>query len=178
MAKPRGLYTPVYASLPRHAKVRTAAKALRCDRVKLVGHLVCFWTWCLGMSARPHVLSAGMVAFGAEWRSRNPRAFAEALADAGIIDRVDGGYVARKHVHEMVGGCNCRSTSPGRLEWAARGRRLRPLVIARDGARCNECGATDSLEIDHIVALARGGTNDIDNLQVLCKPCNRSKGAR
>jgi 5-methylcytosine-specific restriction endonuclease McrA len=33
-------------------------------------------------------------------------------------------------------------------------------------------------ELDHIVALARGGTNLPSNLQWLCKPCNRKKHAR
>lgn len=30
-------------------------------------------------------------------------------------------------------------------------------------------------EVDHIVALSRGGSNWPSNLQILCKPCNRSK---
>ena len=30
-------------------------------------------------------------------------------------------------------------------------------------------------EIDHIKALANGGTNDIDNLQILCKECHYTK---
>lgn len=29
---------------------------------------------------------------------------------------------------------------------------------------------------DHIVPVARGGTNRADNLQLLCPPCNRHKG--
>lgn len=32
--------------------------------------------------------------------------------------------------------------------------------------------------VDHIRALARGGTNDPSNLQLLCRPCNLAKGAR
>lgn len=34
------------------------------------------------------------------------------------------------------------------------------------------------LEIDHITPYSRGGTNDPDNLQCLCDPCNRAKRAR
>ena len=33
-------------------------------------------------------------------------------------------------------------------------------------------------EVDHINPLARGGSNDASNLQLLCKPCNASKAAR
>ena len=57
-------------------------------------------------------------------------------------------------------------------------RKLRHQVFKRDGYRCRECGASKdetSLEIDHIVPVARGGTNNIDNLQTLCRECNRMK---
>lgn len=33
-------------------------------------------------------------------------------------------------------------------------------------------------EVDHIVAIARGGTNDRRNLQILCRPCNAKKWAK
>ena len=55
---------------------------------------------------------------------------------------------------------------------------LRAQVYARDGLRCVVCGSTDRLTIDHIVPVSKGGTNDIDNLQSMCQPCNSSKGAR
>jgi len=43
---------------------------------------------------------------------------------------------------------------------------------------CLCCGSTERLEIDHIVPLDWGGSNDVENLQVLCKPCNSSKSNR
>lgn len=51
-------------------------------------------------------------------------------------------------------------------------------LAARDAKVCRYCGSTENLSIDHIVPLARGGTNDLDNLQFLCMPCNRRKGAK
>ena len=57
--------------------------------------------------------------------------------------------------------------------------RIRHQVFKQDGYRCRECGASKddgaTLEIDHIVPIANGGTNDISNLQTLCKKCNRGK---
>lgn len=42
------------------------------------------------------------------------------------------------------------------------------------------CGASlrEKKELDHIIALARGGSNNITNLQWLCARCNRRKQAR
>lgn len=48
-------------------------------------------------------------------------------------------------------------------------------VMARDNYQCQYCGATDDLAIDHIFPFSRGGSNEYDNLQVLCRSCNSSK---
>lgn len=58
---------------------------------------------------------------------------------------------------------------------------LRHEVFQRDGYRCRECGATNletSLEVDHIIPVAQGGTDELKNLQTLCTACNRAKGNR
>ena len=57
-------------------------------------------------------------------------------------------------------------------------RKLRHQVFQRDNYRCRECGATNKqtrLHVDHIVPVAKGGTNDLSNLQTLCEACNRAK---
>ena len=46
---------------------------------------------------------------------------------------------------------------------------------------CNGCGThfqTQHLEVDHIIAENVGGTDHIENLQLLCSNCNRIKGDR
>lgn len=58
---------------------------------------------------------------------------------------------------------------------------LRFEVFKRDGFCCQYCGAhppSVKLHVDHIVPVAFGGTNDIDNLVTACEPCNLGKGAR
>lgn len=54
--------------------------------------------------------------------------------------------------------------------------RLFMALGRRDGFHCASCRATTDLQIDHMQALANGGTNDLDNLQLLCGPCNSRKG--
>ncbi|NJL03387.1 MAG: DEAD/DEAH box helicase family protein [Chloroflexaceae bacterium] len=49
-------------------------------------------------------------------------------------------------------------------------------VKRRDGNMCLCCGSERNLQIDHIIPVYKGGTNDLDNLQTLCKTCNTHKG--
>jgi len=54
-------------------------------------------------------------------------------------------------------------------------------VLNRDGRRCRMCGRTSAvveLHVDHIVPVSRGGTNDMSNLQALCRDCNLGKSNR
>jgi hypothetical protein len=50
-------------------------------------------------------------------------------------------------------------------------------VAARDGGRCRQCGSTEELHLDHVVPWSKGGANTVANIQLLCGPCNRRKGA-
>jgi 5-methylcytosine-specific restriction endonuclease McrA len=57
------------------------------------------------------------------------------------------------------------------------------VITERDLARlyassCAACGSTESIEIDHIIPINRGGQHSIGNLQPLCRSCNASKNDR
>jgi hypothetical protein len=56
-------------------------------------------------------------------------------------------------------------------------RRVQRAVFARDGRVCGICGATDRLELDHVIPWSAGGPETVENLRVLCKPCNVRRGA-
>lgn len=49
---------------------------------------------------------------------------------------------------------------------------LRLQVLHRDGWQCTRCGSRQRLEVDHVVPLADGGTDDKDNLRTLCRACH------
>ena len=55
---------------------------------------------------------------------------------------------------------------------------VRAIVFARDSHRCVECGAADNLTLDHITPWSLGGPDTVENLRVLCRPCNSRKGDR
>jgi len=38
------------------------------------------------------------------------------------------------------------------------------------------CGSNEDLQFDHDVPLSRGGGNQVENIQLLCKTCNLRKG--
>ena len=47
--------------------------------------------------------------------------------------------------------------------------------------RCNGCRTEfpfRMFEVDHLIPRSRGGVDHIDNLQLLCAHCNRTKGDR
>lgn len=76
-------------------------------------------------------------------------------------------------IRSMVSRHNLRASRLGRsgtftaCEWVALCEQYENI--------CLRCGASKSLTPDHIQPLAKGGTNSIDNIQPLCKPCNSVK---
>ncbi len=59
------------------------------------------------------------------------------------------------------------------------GYEVREYLLEKWGRKCAYCDATDvPLQIEHILARARGGTDRISNLTLACGCCNQLKGAR
>jgi 5-methylcytosine-specific restriction endonuclease McrA len=55
------------------------------------------------------------------------------------------------------------------------------VLKANYGYTCLRCGRREpeiKLEADHVVPLAKGGSNSIENIQPLCISCNRSKSTK
>lgn len=58
---------------------------------------------------------------------------------------------------------------------------LRFEVFKRDAFTCRYCGKQSPeaiLEVDHVLAVANGGIDEIENLVTPCYECNRGKGVR
>lgn len=70
----------------------------------------------------------------------------------------------------------------GRASSTARGYggswpRLRRLILARSPV-CQHCQRLPSVDVDHIVPIAQGGTYGEDNLEALCHSCHSRKTVR
>lgn len=53
--------------------------------------------------------------------------------------------------------------------------KYRAIVLEREGGKCKVCGIRETLVIDHVVPISRGGGLGPDNMQVLCQKHNTLK---
>lgn len=58
-------------------------------------------------------------------------------------------------------------------------RDVRKAVLDRDEYICRYCGhRSQTIEVDHVIPVSKGGTSTPDNLVTACRDCNRRKGGR
>ena len=55
---------------------------------------------------------------------------------------------------------------------------VRRKVWIRSKGQCAACGSRKDLQYDYILAISEGGNNTLDNLQLLCKTCDREKSVK
>ena len=96
-----------------------------------------------------------------------------------------GIYTAVSGIHAFSGGGEGLGSGPRiplRPTYTAE---ERSIVFARQGGICPGCGVSmnpihdpvdpTSMELDHIEAFSNGGSNDLSNIQGLCRDCNNIK---
>lgn len=91
--------------------------------------------------------------------------YTSALVDAGLWARTDEGW-RFVNWRKWQDGDYRRNISV----------KVRRRVFERDVHACVECGATEALSLDHIIRYRDGGPDSVDNLRVLCMPCNIRRG--
>jgi 5-methylcytosine-specific restriction protein A len=76
---------------------------------------------------------------------------------------------------------DCARLSPCKRGYDRDWRRVRLWHLSQHPL-CADCEGrgltTAATEVDHVLALERGGTHDADNLMSLCKPCHSRKTVR
>lgn len=95
-----------------------------------------------------------------------------------------GKSLAEKKSHAIYCSKTCKSmdhTFKHRSKTRVLGVARRRYVFERDGGKCYMCGielTLDTFELDHLLPVAKGGSNSESNLAVSCRRCNRSRGTR
>lgn len=64
-----------------------------------------------------------------------------------------------------------KSKAPSAHEWLL----LCDLIHEKFNYKCRECGSDKNMVVHHILPLSFGGTNNIDNLELLCSRCHSHK---
>lgn len=92
-------------------------------------------------------------------------ALAAELVNAGLWHETDDGY--RFHQWRSHQDGDYRPNIPPAV---------RAAVMERDGHRCVFCSSTERLSLDHIIRYRDDGPDTVENLRVLCMPCNTERG--
>jgi HNH endonuclease len=117
-------------------------------------------------------ISVPLLAF---FQPKLPRMYLKFGKDVWGVDGTSLVLLAPEDAAEVVGVKEKLRPNPA---WTT----LRFMILKRDNYRCRLCGisAKDGehirLEVDHITARSKGGTNDPSNLWTLCYDCNHGKG--
>lgn len=101
---------------------------------------------------------------------------AQALVDVGLWIRISDSEF--EPAREDRSGRPIWRPAPLRLGRPAIPRKVRDQVFARDNNACVECRSVNNLSLDHIYPWSLGGPDTVENLRVLCRPCNSRKGAK
>lgn len=93
---------------------------------------------------------------------------------------VEGGTGGKCGKHRPQNGWQARPSSSDHLRPSSgRWAKLKAAVMQRDMYLCQSCQRNgidkQGSEVDHVVPLSEGGTNNLDNLQCICRSCHREK---
>lgn len=88
----------------------------------------------------------------------------------------------RLYKDEIFNACSEVSNAPEGIPLPKRAGTIRQLMWKSLPHTCSRCGkrieSIRDMHVDHIIPLAKGGADTVDNMQLLHKACNLSKGAK
>lgn len=92
-------------------------------------------------------------------------------AEAAVDELFAAGFIEDSQGDEPAGN------SPA---WPSRHipEKVKQAVFVRDNGRCMWCHGSANIEYDHKIPVSAGGKSVFENVQLLCRSCNRSKRAK
>ncbi|MFS2982759.1 HNH endonuclease [Bacteroides fragilis] len=94
------------------------------------------------------------------------------LSDNGLVEILDSKYL--KLIPRNILGIR-RSDRFDIQDWGE-WKKISEIVFKRDNYTCFYCGRSDcKMEIDHLLPVSRGGSDNISNLVTSCRRCNAQK---
>jgi hypothetical protein len=166
----------LHQNLLRHPKLIRLAAGLGVKKQFALWHLLSLWLWALDYADNGDLSAFGSpeIAVAAEW-SGDPDVLLSALQKARWLDDLmlhDWMDYAGRLVEN-------RAANKGRQKRFRDKTRI--PIYNRDGGSCVYCGIivdVDSFYVDHIIPIAKGGSNESHNLATSCNSCNIKKGGR
>jgi len=181
--------------LIRHRKIIELARELRLRRSYIMGHLHALWHAALEQAEDGDLSqwSDELIAEMSDYPGSAPQ-YVRLLQKYGFLDNkiihdwldYSGKYLETKY----------RSSNPQKIIdiWAkhnieygkAFGRQVKPgwallrkSILDRDNNLCHYCKQpSDFMEVDHVIPVENGGTDEPTNLVACCRSCNRKKGVK
>ncbi len=83
----------------------------------------------------------------------------------------DGGFI-----HLVFTACLSSSKNRKKRKTLANYKKILQDLLPKYNFKCVLCKATEKLTIDHIKPISKGGGDELENLQIMCKTCNSRKG--
>ena len=81
--------------------------------------------------------------------------------------------------HQPEPWLSSKGKSPDERGYGYQWKKTRLKALIRDAHLCKICSKagiiTVATDVDHIIPKAKGGTNELTNLQSLCNPCHKQK---
>jgi len=140
----------------------------------------CFWCARPYERERRRQDAPNRTAMTKEWRRLNPDKVeaSNARRDPAMLRRISREWRIRNPEQAAVTAATSKAKRRGA---AGKFKKSDIVEIMRlQKGKCAYCriGLKEKRDIDHIVPLSKGGTNERKNLQLLCRPCNQRKHAR
>ena len=135
---------------------------LRCLLVFLAAVLLCAW-----LSPSKKLRESALQALDSSLRCG-----LDSLDDAELIENAETAAAASQRRREVSSRPSAAPTKRKRVTPF-----ISKKVAARQEFKCKMCGELlqEDWEVDHVLSLARGGSNDLSNLQALHKRCHAYK---